>query len=49
MDPGQIAYVIELRTTPQAHHSYRDLILRLYELIKQEAPIFSKYIKAGSL
>ncbi|EKE30079.1 MAG: hypothetical protein ACD_2C00048G0002 [uncultured bacterium (gcode 4)] len=46
MDPGQLAYVIELRTTPHAHHSYRNLKLRLYELIKEKAPIFSQYIRA---
>lgn len=46
MDPGQIAYVIELRTTPHAHHSYRDLKLKLFELITKEAPIFSKYVRA---
>lgn len=46
MDPGQMAYVIELRTTPHAHHSYRNLKLRLFDLIKEKAPIFSKYIRA---
>jgi hypothetical protein len=45
MDPGQLAYVLELRTTPHAHHSYRNLMIRLYELIKERAPLFSKYIK----
>jgi len=46
MDPGQLAYVIELRTTPHAHHSYRNLELKLFELIQEEAPIFTKYIRA---
>lgn len=48
MDPGQIAYLIELRTTPQAHHSYRDIIFRLYEKIQEKAPIFAKYIRVWS-
>lgn len=48
MDPGQIAYVVELRTTPQAHHSYRNLMIRFYEEIKEKAPIFSSYIRCWS-
>lgn len=48
MDAGQLAYIIELRTTPQAHHSYRNLIIRLYEEISKKAPIFSKYIRVWS-
>ena len=49
MDPGQLAYVIELRTTPHAHHSYRNLKLKLYDLIKDKAPIFSKYVRAWAM
>lgn len=45
MDPGQIAYVIELRTTPQGHDSYRRLFLELYRQFKQLSPIFAKYIR----
>jgi len=47
MDPGQIAYVVELRTTPQWHHSYRNLFIDLFQKIKEHAPIFSKYIRCG--
>lgn len=48
MNPGQLAYIIELRTTPQAHHSYRNLIIRLYDELKIKAPIFAKYIRCWS-
>lgn len=48
MDPGQIAYVIELRSTPQWHHSYRKLCIKLYELIKEKAPLFAEYIRVWS-
>ncbi len=47
MDPGQIAYVVELRTTPQWHHSYRNLFIDLFQEIKKLAPIFSKYVRCG--
>lgn len=47
MDPGQIAYVVELRTTPQWHHSYRNLFIDLFQKIKTAAPIFSKYVRCG--
>lgn len=45
MHPGQIAYVCELRTTPQGHYSYRKLFLEVYKHIKEKAPIFAKYIR----
>lgn len=45
MDPGQLAYVIELRTTPWWHHSYRRLFIELYNRLQEIAPIFSKYIR----
>jgi len=47
MDPGQIAYVVELRTTPQWHHSYRNLFIDVFQEIKKHAPIYSKYIRCG--
>ena len=48
MNPGQVAYVIELRTTPQWHHSYRNLFIETYNQISAIAPIFSKYIRVGN-
>ncbi len=47
MNPGQIAYVCELRTTPQWHHSYRKLFQQVYKIIKQKAPIFAKHIRVN--
>ncbi len=48
MDAGQFAYVIELRTTPHAHHSYRNLLISLYEQVKEVSPIFASYIRCWS-
>ncbi len=45
MHPGQIAYIIELRTTPQGHFSYRNLFIDVYHEIQKIAPIFSQYIR----
>jgi thymidylate synthase ThyX len=47
MHPGQLAYVIELRTTPQGHYSYRLLFQELHKQIKKIAPIFSQFIKSN--
>jgi thymidylate synthase ThyX len=46
-NPGQLAYVIELRTTPQGHYSYRRLFQEVYRQIKAKAPIFAKYIRVN--
>lgn len=45
MHPGQLAYVCELRTTPQGHQSYRRLFQQVYKIIKEQAPIYSKFIR----
>ncbi len=45
MHPGQLAYVIELRTKPQGHHSYRNLFIETYRQLQKKAPIFSRYIR----
>ncbi|NOZ44557.1 MAG: FAD-dependent thymidylate synthase [bacterium] len=47
MDPGQLAYVLELRTTPQSHQSYRRLMQELYRIVKKKAPLFAKYIRVN--
>ncbi len=47
MHPGQLAYVLELRTTPQGHQSYRKLFQYVYEILKEKAPLFSKYIRVN--
>ncbi len=49
MDPGQVAYVLEMRTTPQWHHSYRRLFIQAYRELKKLAPIYASFIKVGNL
>ncbi len=49
MDPGQVAYVLEMRTTPWGHDSYRRLFIESYKQFRKLAPTFAKYIKVGTL
>ncbi|MDD3302025.1 MAG: FAD-dependent thymidylate synthase [Candidatus Gracilibacteria bacterium] len=49
MNPGQLAYVIEQRTTPWGHHSYRRLFIEVYNQLKEIAPIYAKYIRVGKV
>lgn len=48
MNPGQIAYVFEMRTTPWGHDSYRRLFIESFKQFKKLSPIFSRYIRVGS-
>lgn len=45
MHPGQLAYVLEMRTTPWWHESYRKLFIESYRQLKKLAPIFSRFIR----
>jgi hypothetical protein len=45
MDPRQLAYVVELRTTPAGHHSYRTICQEMFRLAARKLPILSKYIR----
>lgn len=45
MNPWQVAYVMEQRTTPWWHHSYRNLFLEAYKQFKELSPIYSKFIR----
>jgi hypothetical protein len=45
MDPGQLAYMLELRTTPQWHQSYRRLFQELARQLRFHAPLFFEYIR----
>ena len=45
MNPGQLAYVLEMRTTPWWHDSYRRLFIETFIQVKKQAPIFAKYIR----
>ena len=44
MDPRQLAYVTELRSTPAGHWSYRDIAQRMFRLTQEHLPTLSKYI-----
>ncbi len=45
MDPRQLAYVVELRTTPAGHYSYRTICQEMFKLVEPHLPILSKYIR----
>jgi hypothetical protein len=45
MNPGQLAYVIEQRTTPWGHESYRRLFIEAFKQFEKISPIFSKFIR----
>lgn len=49
MNPGQVAYVFEMRTTPWGHDSYRRLFMEAFKQFKKLSPIFSRYIRVGTL
>lgn len=45
MDPRQFAYVIELRTTPAGHRSYRHICQEMFKVAEPYLPEFCKYIR----
>lgn len=45
MDPRQLAYVTELRSTPAGHWSYRDIAQKMYLAIQPTLPILSKFMR----
>jgi thymidylate synthase ThyX len=45
MDPRQLGYVVELRTSPAGHHSYRTICQDMYTLAAKKLTILSKYIR----
>jgi thymidylate synthase ThyX len=47
MHPGQLAYVLELRTTEQGHYSYRTLFQELFCQLKEKMPLFCEYIRVN--
>lgn len=47
MNPGQVAYVMEQRTTPWWHDSYRRLFIEAFKQFKELAPLYSKFIRVG--
>lgn len=49
MNPWQVAYVFELRTTPWGHDSYRRLFIESFKQFKKLSPIYSKFIRVWNL
>ncbi|MBT4935325.1 hypothetical protein HOL21_04180 [Candidatus Woesearchaeota archaeon] len=45
MDPRQFAYVVELRTTPAGHHSYRTICQQMFRVAEPHMPEFCKHIR----
>ena len=45
MDPRQLVYVVELRTTPAGHHSYRTICQKMFKEAEKHMPLFSRYIR----
>ena len=41
----ELYYLVKLRTSPAAHFSIREIVRRMYELVKEKHPAFVKYIK----
>jgi thymidylate synthase ThyX/thymidylate kinase len=44
MNLREIYHLIKLRTIPLAHESYRKIAYKIYEVMKKEYPLLSKYI-----
>ena len=47
MDPRQLAYISELRTTPAGHHSYRHICQEMFKAAEKHLPILSKHIRVN--
>ena len=45
MDPRQLAYVVELRTTPAGHYSYRTICQDMFKVVQPYMSEFCKYIR----
>jgi thymidylate synthase ThyX len=44
MDPRQLAYVSELRTTPAGHYSYRHICQKIFKIVQEQMPIMCEYV-----
>lgn len=45
MDPRQFVYVMELRTTPAGHFSYRTICQEMFKLASPYLPVLSRYVR----
>lgn len=46
-DPKQMAYMIELRTGPSGHHSYRTFCQEMFRAMEREMPLFSEFVRVN--
>jgi thymidylate synthase ThyX len=44
MDPRQLAYIAELRTTPAGHYSYRHICQKMFKIVQEHMPTLCDYI-----
>lgn len=44
MNLREVYHLVKIRTTPLAHDSYRRIAYKIYEMMKQNYPLLSKYI-----
>lgn len=44
-DARQMAYFIELRSTPEGHFSYREVAIRMADALAEKAPLYARYIR----
>ncbi|MCD6575616.1 MAG: FAD-dependent thymidylate synthase [Nanoarchaeota archaeon] len=40
----EMYHIIKLRTTPQAHESYRNIVRQMYIILKEKFPLLTKYM-----
>jgi hypothetical protein len=45
-DPRQLAYFIELRSSPEGHFAYRKIALDLYRELQRVSPLFAGFVRA---
>ncbi|MFQ5620601.1 MAG: FAD-dependent thymidylate synthase [Candidatus Nanoarchaeia archaeon] len=45
MDPRQLSYVVELRSTPAGHHSYRRIVQEMFKEVAPYMPNFARFIR----
>ncbi|MCC7552689.1 FAD-dependent thymidylate synthase [Candidatus Micrarchaeota archaeon] len=45
MNIREVYYMCKLRTSPQSHYSYRNVVLDMYDIMKNKYPLLMKYAK----
>ncbi|MBI4213906.1 MAG: FAD-dependent thymidylate synthase [Chloroflexi bacterium] len=49
MDSAQLTYIVEQRTAPAGHFSYRDMAFRMYEAFAARFPALARHIRVADL